>query len=121
MIVVYFIFVSSVLILLFFDCPLNLFFLILCKISISFRLENDQSIIVKIIDNGIGRQKAEEIKQKKLVDVKHESRGMKLIKDKINILKEQFESEIFIELSDVNNDNGDICGTCVVIQLPLQY
>ncbi|MEO7049875.1 MAG: histidine kinase [Ferruginibacter sp.] len=91
------------------------------KIDISFHLENDQSIIAKIVDNGIGRQKAEGIKQKKSLDVKHESRGIKLIKDKINILKEQFESEIFIELIDVTNKDGSVSGTSVVIQLPLQY
>jgi ribosomal protein S13 len=91
------------------------------KIDIKFILKNDQSVVCEITDNGIGRKRAEEIKKMKSLELKHDSKGMQLVKDKIDVLKQQFKSEIFIELLDVTNSNGEICGTKVLIQLPLQY
>ena len=55
------------------------------------------------------------------MELKHDSKGMQLVKDKIDVLKQQFKSEIFIELFDLTDSNGEICGTKVLIQLPLQY
>ena len=91
------------------------------KIDISFRLENDDSIVCEVADNGIGRKRAAEIKERRSLEIKHQSKGMQLIKDKIDILKQQFKSDILVELSDVLNSAGDVCGTKVTIQLPLQY
>ena len=91
------------------------------KIDIKFILKNDQSVVCEITDNGIGRKRAEEIKKMKSLELKHDSKGMQLVKDKIDVLKQQFKSEIFIELLDVTNSKGEICGTKVLIQLPLQY
>ena len=91
------------------------------KIEIKFSLINEQSLVCEITDNGIGRKRASEIKEFKSLEIKHQSKGMQLVKDKIDVLKQQFKSEIFIELSDVINNNGEICGTKVLLQLPLQY
>ena len=73
------------------------------KYNIKFNLKDDQFIICEIIDNGIGRKRAEEIKKMKSLGLKHDSKGMQLVKDKIDILRQQFKSEIFIELSDVKD------------------
>jgi hypothetical protein len=89
------------------------------KIDISFQLKDDQFIICEVTDNGIGRKRAGEIKQMKSLDIKHHSRGMQLIKDKIDILKQQFKSDVSIEIDDVKNKNGETSGTSVIIKLPL--
>ncbi len=91
------------------------------KININFQLKNEQFILCEVTDNGIGRTRAAEIKEMKSVELKHKSRGMQLIKDKIEILRQQFKSEVLIEISDVLSNTGEICGTRVLIQLPLQY
>ncbi len=91
------------------------------KININFQLKNEQFIICEVTDNGIGRKRAAEIKEMKSVELKHKSRGMQLIKDKIEVLRQQFKSEVLIEISDVQCNTGEICGTRVLIQLPLQY
>ncbi|MEO8111896.1 MAG: histidine kinase, partial [Ginsengibacter sp.] len=91
------------------------------KIDVSFRLKNDDSIICIVTDNGIGRKRAAEIKKMKSVELKHHSKGMQLIRDKIDILKQQFRSEVLIEIDDVLNIDGGVEGTKVLIQLPLQY
>ena len=69
----------------------------------------------------MGRKRAAERKKEKSLEIKHDSKGMQLVKDKIDILKQQFRSEIFIELFDITNNKDEVCGTKVVIQLPLQY
>ena len=91
------------------------------KIHINFQVKEDQFIVCEVVDNGIGRKRAAEIKQAKSVEVKHKSRGMQLIKDKLDILRQQFQSEVLIDISDVTGSGGEILGTKVLIQLPLQY
>jgi ligand-binding sensor domain-containing protein/putative methionine-R-sulfoxide reductase with GAF domain len=91
------------------------------RIHISFQLKEDQFIICEVTDNGIGRKKAAEIKNAKSLDIKHNSKGMQLIKDKIDILKQQFKSDVSIEIADVTNINDETDGTSVIIKLPLQY
>jgi ligand-binding sensor domain-containing protein/putative methionine-R-sulfoxide reductase with GAF domain len=89
------------------------------KIDIIFHLKNDNSIVCVVTDNGIGRRKAEEIKNTRSLGPNHESKGMELVRDKIDVLKQQFESEVSIEVYDINDMNGDVCGTKVIIQLPV--
>ncbi|MEO8416095.1 MAG: two-component regulator propeller domain-containing protein [Ginsengibacter sp.] len=91
------------------------------NIGIKFSLINEQSIVCEITDNGIGRKRAKEIKEMKLFELKHNSKGMQLVKDKIDILKQQFTSDVSIEISDTINSDGEVSGTRVLIQLPLQY
>lgn len=90
------------------------------KIEIRFHLKNEQSVVCEVIDNGIGREKAAEIKSRKTFEIKHQSKGIQLIKDKIDVLKQQFNNEVSVVILDVTNSAGEVCGTKVVIQLPLQ-
>jgi LytS/YehU family sensor histidine kinase len=89
------------------------------KIGIHFSLSDERTLQCEIIDNGIGRCKSEEIKKMKSVDIKHQSKGMQLIKDKSDILKRQFNKEVLIEINDVMNDASEVSGTRVLIKLPL--
>lgn len=91
------------------------------KIYINFQMKGEQFIVCEVVDNGIGRKRAAEIRQAKSVEIKHKSRGMQLIKDKLDILRQQFKSEVLIEISDVTGIGGEVLGTKVLIQLPLQY
>jgi ligand-binding sensor domain-containing protein len=91
------------------------------KIDISFQLKNDESIICEVTDNGIGRERAAEIKKMRSVPMEHKSRGMQLVRDKIDVLKQQFTGDVSIEIFDVTNSSGGVCGTKVLIQLPLQF
>ena len=89
------------------------------KIGIHFSLSDERTLQCEIVDNGIGRYKSEEIKKMKSVDIKHQSKGMQLIKDKSEILKQQFNKEVLIEINDVMNDASEVSGTRVLIKLPL--
>ncbi len=89
------------------------------KIGIHFSLSDDRTLQCEIVDNGIGRHKSAEIKKLKSVDIKHQSKGMQLIKDKSEILKQQFNKEVLIEINDVLDDANEVHGTRVLIKLPL--
>ena len=91
------------------------------KIDIVFHLKNNDSIVCVVTDNGIGRGKAKEIKNARPLALKNqESKGMQLVKDKIDVLKHQFKSEISIEVYDITDMEGEVCGTKVVLQLPVK-
>ena len=90
------------------------------KIDIIFHLKNNDSIVCVVTDNGIGRGKANEIKNARPLAINHESKGMQLVKDKIDVLKHQFKSEISIEIYDITDMEGEVCGTKVVLQLPVK-
>ena len=89
------------------------------KIEIRFSLLDDKALQCEIVDNGIGRHKSEAIKKTKSVDIKHQSKGMQLIQDKSEILKQQFNKEVLIEINDVTNEASEVSGTRVSIKLPL--
>jgi len=89
------------------------------KVEIHFSLPDERTLQCEIVDNGIGRHRSEEIKKMKSVNVKHQSKGLQLIKDKSEILKQQFGKEVVIEINDIMNDANEVSGTQVLIQLPL--
>ncbi|MEO6812818.1 MAG: hypothetical protein ABI172_02740, partial [Ginsengibacter sp.] len=91
------------------------------KVDIKFSLLNEQALVCEITDNGIGRQKAGEIKESKSLNIKHESKGMQLVKDKIEVLRQQFGKDVLIEIADVRNHTNEVSGTTVLISLPLTY
>jgi hypothetical protein len=62
-------------------------------------LEND-GIKITIEDNGVGRKKAEELRTKR-----HKSRGMKIIKDRINTLNSLADIHVEVVIEDLYADD----------------
>ncbi|MEO9003614.1 MAG: two-component regulator propeller domain-containing protein [Ginsengibacter sp.] len=89
------------------------------EIKIHFRLSEDKTLVCEIVDNGIGRRRSEEIKKTRSVDIKHQSKGLKLVQDRSEALMQQFGKEILIEINDLINDVNEVSGTRVLIMLPL--
>ncbi|WP_462250373.1 sensor histidine kinase [Ferruginibacter sp.] len=73
-----------------------------------------------IEDNGVGRAKAEAIKQQKLAAAKLESKGTKLALHRIEVLNEQHPGSAVIEIIDLKDSNGNAAGTRVIINLSAQ-
>jgi hypothetical protein len=61
-------------------------------------------------DNGIGRQKAREFSNGR------KGKGIQILKNYLQIFKEQFKREITFEHSDVLINN-EVCGTIVEIKI----
>lgn len=83
-------------------------------LQIDFR-KTDEGLCVSITDNGIGRQKSQELKTKH--QKQQHSTGMQNIDNRIRILNELFNINIQVSISDAN-EHAAQKGTKVVLMLP---
>lgn len=73
-------------------------------------------IEVTVQDNGVGREKAAELRSKQ--SVKRKSLGMDITKDRVETINQLYNSNARIAVEDLF-ENGSPSGTRVVIQIPL--
>ncbi|MBC7850696.1 MAG: histidine kinase [Chitinophagaceae bacterium] len=86
------------------------------KLYIEFKRLNEDVFRCVIDDNGIGRKKSFELKEKQSKSKRHESKGLKISKDRIDVLQKQgFHATL--EMIDKENDNGESTGTTIVVEL----
>jgi hypothetical protein len=81
------------------------------KLIIEGYQEGD-TIILKIDDNGIGRQEAKRINTYR---ANHISHGWNMVLDKINLLKAKYQYSVIFEIIDKPDNNG----TTVIFKIPL--
>lgn len=74
----------------------------------------DDSIILRIEDNGIGRQEAKRINTYR---ANHISHGWNMVLDKINLLKAKYQYYVIFEIIDKPENNG----TTVIFKIPLVH
>ncbi|MEL6559679.1 MAG: histidine kinase, partial [Bacteroidota bacterium] len=86
------------------------------NLVISVRKKNSK-IIIEIRDNGIGRKAAMEIKSKNAVRKK--SFGMKISADRLKVMKEIYQTEIQLEITDLYDEENRPAGTAVYITIPI--
>jgi tetratricopeptide (TPR) repeat protein len=70
-------------------------------------------------DNGIGRQKAMEIKGNR-TRAKHKSLGMQVTRERLDILKEKTGEDIFVRFIDLKDENNKPRGTRVELHIPFE-
>lgn len=85
------------------------------KLQITFRLE--ELLICEITDNGVGRKKSEEIKNRQRAD--HESFASNAIKKRFEILSEHYQNTLGFEYLDLE-ENGISIGTKVTLFIPIK-
>ncbi|MEO8147787.1 MAG: tetratricopeptide repeat protein [Bacteroidia bacterium] len=86
------------------------------RINIS---KNGDMIKCLVEDNGIGREKATEMKSSSQ-KAKHKSLGMKITNERIDIINRVKKSKAFVALNDLYDDAKKPLGTLVEVQLPLE-
>ena len=75
--------------------------------------KNKGALLVKITDNGIGRQKSQELKT---VNQKtHQSSGMRNTKERMKIINKVYKKQYTVQIDDLNEDTT---GTVVTLTLP---
>ena len=84
-------------------------------LQISFKLEGE-SLCCTIEDDGIGREKAKDLPNKKA----HRSMATQINKDRIDLLRKSVDELIDLKIIDKYNQQGEACGTKVIIRLPAQ-
>jgi LytS/YehU family sensor histidine kinase len=88
------------------------------KITITIT-ENKQQLIIVIEDNGIGREKSNQIKMQKIAAEQFESKGTELAKQRIALLNQQYNNMAKTETLDKKDADGNVIGTQVIISLPI--
>jgi LytS/YehU family sensor histidine kinase len=78
-----------------------------------------RSLICTITDNGIGRVKAMEIKNRK--GKMHNSVGMKVTEGRIDLIRKINNKEANVNIIDLEDEQGNAAGTKVCIVLPAEF
>jgi len=86
------------------------------SINISFSLKKS-IMIVELMDDGIGRQKAQEILFKQ--DREHKSLATAITHERIHLLNKRLKKKIVLNILDLKDDNGMPAGTKVTFQIPI--
>lgn len=87
-------------------------------ISIDFSIEKE-SLICTILDNGIGFDKSKEIKEN-LVAI-HKSMALDITKKRLEMMEASTAQKAKVEIKEIKNETGEILGTKVVLNLPVQF
>ena len=86
------------------------------KLWIRFIEEPGQVLRVEIEDNGIGRDKAAELKSRDAL--KNKSFGMQISKSRIDIINKQHPMLSSVVIEDLFNESGTAAGTKIILHLP---
>lgn len=90
------------------------------KGTLTIELFQDSDMLCcKIIDDGIGRKKAQELKSRSANS--HKSMGMRITAERISLLQRQTTLKTLISITDLVLPEGSAGGTEVLLKLPLQY
>ncbi|MCD4725968.1 MAG: histidine kinase [Bacteroidales bacterium] len=88
------------------------------NLHISFVL-NDEQIRLEVEDDGIGRDKAQEILLKQNKD--HKSMATTITLERIQVLNKKYKKKITLEIQDLKNDNDEPIGTKVTFEIPTVF
>ena len=84
------------------------------RLDISLSMEGNTLNCI-IADNGIGRQKAAEIKSKSAEEKK--SMGLKITTERLALLNQENNFSTFYRIEDILNENNEVAGTCVRLKI----
>ncbi|MBN2173466.1 MAG: histidine kinase [Bacteroidales bacterium] len=86
------------------------------KIDVRFRLKNG-SIELEVEDDGIGRQRAQEILLRQ--DKSHKSLATAITKERIRTLNKKLKRKISMAIFDLEDNEGKASGTKILIGIPI--
>jgi len=86
------------------------------KMKIEFRRVSEDIFRCIIDDNGIGRKQSFALKEQQSKAKRHESKGLKISKDRLTLLERQ-GYHAGIEIIDKTDAAGNALGTTVIIEL----
>jgi len=87
-------------------------------ISIDFSIDKD-NLVCTILDDGIGFDKSKEMKEN-LVAI-HKSMALDITKKRLEMMEASTAQKANVEIKEIKNELGEIQGTKVVLNLPIQY
>jgi hypothetical protein len=87
------------------------------KVKVSIR-EKEGMLLCIVEDNGIGRKKAMELKQKKS-GISRRSMGMIITQDRMEIINKLYDTQTAVQVTDLEDESGHAAGTRVVLTIPV--
>ncbi len=90
------------------------------KLVLQFE-EKQGNLLCIIHDNGIGRERSAEIKKQKLGANRFESKGTKLVLQRVEILNREKAGSANIETIDLYDEAGNAAGTKVIVTLATDF
>lgn len=87
-------------------------------LQLNFKMPDDDTLICEIIDNGIGRKKAKDMKDTLHPFLKHESLGIKLVEERLQLFGNTGKRQTTIRIEDMISQTGQPQGTKVTITIP---
>lgn len=79
--------------------------------------QQDNNLICVVQDNGIGREKAQELKDQKPGNRKR-SMGLQITNDRIEMINKLYDSNTSVRIIDLKDGQGKATGTCVKLIIP---
>jgi ligand-binding sensor domain-containing protein len=76
--------------------------------------DHEDHMVIKILDNGIGRERAKAIRERS----GHKSRGLANIEKRIQLYNSISNKPLSVNIIDIVNDEGEPSGTCVNLIVP---
>ncbi|MEM1320962.1 MAG: histidine kinase [Bacteroidota bacterium] len=92
------------------------------KVILSIRQSNGAAgpkLHCSIEDNGVGRTWAQEIKNSR-PDRGKKSVGMRITKDRINMINKLYQADTSVKIIDLKNAAGEACGTRIELEIPIE-
>lgn len=86
----------------------------LLKIEISEKEEG--KVVCMIEDNGVGRERAEEIRKR--TKPEHVSMGTKITESRLKLMSNLYKSEMSVTVTDLKDENGMAAGTRIELIIP---
>ncbi len=84
-------------------------------ITVDIRKENESSLHISITDDGIGREKAVEMKSKSAT---HQSHGLKVTSERIDMMNKLNSTGAQVHIIDLKDEQGIALGTRVELVIP---
>ncbi len=84
------------------------------KLTIDFALTQEDLLVCTIRDNGIGRNASALLKEQRPAREKHQSKGLSLVYNRLNMLQQQYRQTFQATVSDITGADGTVTGTQVV-------
>ena len=88
------------------------------NLLVDFQLRGKE-MVCTVVDDGVGRKKALELKQKSYVSYK--SRGMKITEERLKVLNHVEQAQYRLDIQDLQSPGGNSLGTQVMIFIPLGH
>lgn len=87
------------------------------SLLVRFYMPHERLLLCEVTDNGIGREKARIVKEKKAALMPHQSKGINLVQERLSLYNRKVSGKISI--IDLTDEAGEAAGTTVKIEIPV--